>query len=70
MCLLILALNPQAPEEDYFSVHIRVVGDWTQKLAAQLGVGRQDFQQAWELPKYVKLERGGGAFCPLGVLRR
>ena len=21
----------QAPEEDYFSVHIRIVGDWTRK---------------------------------------
>ena len=21
----------QAPEEDYFSVHIRIVGDWTSK---------------------------------------
>jgi hypothetical protein len=40
----------QAPEEDYFSVHIRVVGDWTEKLAKLLGVGQQDFQQAWELP--------------------
>lgn len=26
-----------APEEDYFSVHIRVVGDWTEKLASRLG---------------------------------
>ncbi|XP_064404880.1 cytochrome b-245 heavy chain-like [Halichondria panicea] len=39
-----------APEEDYFSVHIRIVGDWTEKVAKQLGVGRGDFQQAWELP--------------------
>lgn len=40
-----------APEEDYFSVHIRVVGDWTEKVSKLLGVGREDFQQAWELPK-------------------
>ena len=41
----------QAPEEDYFSVHIRVVGDWTEKVAKAFGVGRENQQQAWELPK-------------------
>ena len=46
-------VNMQAPEEDYFSVHIRVLGDWTEEVARQMGVGRQDFTQAWELPKYV-----------------
>ncbi|KAL5457610.1 hypothetical protein EMCRGX_G034885 [Ephydatia muelleri] len=39
-----------SPEEDYFSVHIRIVGDWTQELSRQLGEGRNTFQQAWELP--------------------
>ena len=41
----------QAPEEDYFSVHIRIVGDWTEEVARQMGVGRGDFQQSWELPR-------------------
>ena len=41
----------QAPEEDYFSVHIRVFGDWTEELVRQMGVGRKDFTQAWQLPK-------------------
>ena len=49
-CIEIDLLSLQAPEEDYFSVHIRIVGDWTEKVAKQLGVGRDDFQQAWELP--------------------
>lgn len=40
-----------APEEDYFSVHIRVFGDWTEELVRQMGVGRKDFTQAWQLPK-------------------
>ena len=41
----------QAPEEDYFSLHIRIVGDWTEEVARQMGVGRGDFQQSWELPR-------------------
>ena len=42
----------QAPEEDYFSVHIRVVGDWTEKLMEQMGAGKSgQQQQSWELPK-------------------
>ena len=45
------ALHMQAPEEDYFSVHIRVFGDWTEELVRQMGVGRKDFTQAWQLPK-------------------
>ena len=45
----------QAPEEDYFSVHIRVFGDWTEELVRQMGVGSKDFTQAWQLPKYVQL---------------
>ena len=30
-CVYIL----QSPEEDYFSVHIRIVGDWTRELHIQ-----------------------------------
>lgn len=44
-------LSVQAPEEDYFSVHIRIVGDWTEEVARQMGIGRGDFQQSWELPR-------------------
>ena len=46
-----LTLLIQAPEEDYFSVHIRIVGDWTAEVARQMGAGRGEFQQSWELPK-------------------
>jgi len=27
----------QAPEENYFSVHVRIVGDWTADLSKALG---------------------------------
>ncbi|KAG2457333.1 CY24B protein, partial [Polypterus senegalus] len=40
-----------APEEDYFSVHIRIVGDWTQKLFTAYGGDKTDFQEAWKMPK-------------------
>ncbi|XP_036419039.1 cytochrome b-245 heavy chain [Colossoma macropomum] len=40
-----------APEEDHFSVHIRIVGDWTQALYSACGGDKTDGQEAWELPK-------------------
>uniref|UniRef100_A0ABM5FY60 NADPH oxidase 2 n=1 Tax=Pogona vitticeps TaxID=103695 RepID=A0ABM5FY60_9SAUR len=40
-----------APEEDYFSIHIRVVGDWTEGLYQVCGCDKQEFQDAWKLPK-------------------
>ncbi|XP_006133990.1 NADPH oxidase 2 [Pelodiscus sinensis] len=40
-----------APEEDYFSIHIRIVGDWTEGLANVCGCDKQEFQEAWKLPK-------------------
>jgi len=50
--IVIIIFFFQAPEEDYFSVHIRVVGDWTEKLMEQMGVGKNgQQQQSWELPK-------------------
>jgi NADPH oxidase len=44
-----------SPEEDYFSVHIRQVGDWTTELAKRCGEGRKDmdFQQAYNMPKIL-----------------
>lgn len=42
-----------APEEDYFSIHIRIVGDWTEGVAKVCGCDKQEFQEAWKLPKYV-----------------
>ncbi|KAK3821527.1 MAG: FAD-binding domain-containing protein [Benniella sp.] len=36
-----------APEEDYVSVHIRIVGDWTRAFARRLGCTFDDEQQFW-----------------------
>ncbi|KAF9329921.1 hypothetical protein BGZ91_000346, partial [Linnemannia elongata] len=36
-----------APEEDYVSVHIRIVGDWTTAFARRLGCSFDDEQQFW-----------------------
>nr|XP_020447683.1 cytochrome b-245 heavy chain [Monopterus albus] len=40
-----------APEEDYFTVHIRIVGDWTQALYEACGGDKTEPQEAWKLPK-------------------
>ncbi|XP_003271033.1 cytochrome b-245 heavy chain [Nomascus leucogenys] len=40
-----------APEEDFFSIHIRIVGDWTEGLFNACGCDKQKFQDAWKLPK-------------------
>uniref|UniRef100_A0A3Q1CUQ0 NADPH oxidase 2 n=1 Tax=Amphiprion ocellaris TaxID=80972 RepID=A0A3Q1CUQ0_AMPOC len=40
-----------APEEDYFSAHIRIVGDWTQALYEACGGDRNEPQEAWQMPK-------------------
>ncbi|KAF9583236.1 hypothetical protein BGW38_009957 [Lunasporangiospora selenospora] len=36
-----------APEEDYVSVHMRIVGDWTSAFASRLGCSFDDEQQFW-----------------------
>ncbi|XP_076159140.1 NADPH oxidase 2 [Alosa pseudoharengus] len=40
-----------APEEDHFSVHVRIVGDWTEGLLKACGGDKNEFQEAWKLPK-------------------
>ncbi|KAM4795463.1 NADPH oxidase 2 [Rhinophrynus dorsalis] len=40
-----------APEEDFFSIHIRIVGDWTEGLFNVCGCDKTEFQEAWKLPK-------------------
>ncbi|XP_037552493.1 cytochrome b-245 heavy chain [Nematolebias whitei] len=40
-----------APEEDYFSAHIRIVGDWTQALYEACGGDKTEQLEAWKLPK-------------------
>lgn len=41
-----------APEEDYFSVHIRVVGDWTAALFKVFGAEEKAFKELWMLPRF------------------
>ncbi|KFQ31019.1 PREDICTED: NADPH oxidase 3 [Merops nubicus] len=40
-----------APEEDFFSVHIRVVGDWTAALFKAFGAEEKAFKESWMLPR-------------------
>nr|XP_039256195.1 cytochrome b-245 heavy chain-like isoform X1 [Styela clava] len=41
-----------APEEDYFSVHIRIVGDWTSGLSEVLGADEYaEIQPSWKIPR-------------------
>ncbi|XP_055982360.1 NADPH oxidase 3 [Sorex fumeus] len=40
-----------APHEDFFSVHIRAVGDWTEALCKAFGVGNQAPQELQSLPR-------------------
>ncbi|KAM8903035.1 NADPH oxidase 2 [Spinachia spinachia] len=40
-----------APEEDYFSAHIRIVGDWTEALYEACVGDKTQPQEAWKLPK-------------------
>eukprot|EP00118_Oscarella_pearsei_P014512 m.124702 g.124702 ORF g.124702 m.124702 type:complete len:614 (+) comp37853_c0_seq2:60-1901(+) len=44
-----------SPEEDYFSVHIRLMGDWTEKMAKRCGMGVKgtEFKQTYEMPKIL-----------------
>jgi len=41
----------QAPEDDYFSVHIRRVGNWTNDLAKACHVDEANRQESCKLPK-------------------
>ncbi|KAK3096832.1 hypothetical protein FSP39_003782, partial [Pinctada imbricata] len=43
-----------APDDDYFSVHIRRVGDWTEALAKACHVDDGEFQEAWKMPSTLK----------------
>uniref|UniRef100_A0A8C8VQW6 NADPH oxidase 3 n=1 Tax=Pelusios castaneus TaxID=367368 RepID=A0A8C8VQW6_9SAUR len=40
-----------APEEEFFSVHIRVAGDWTGALFKACGAEGSVFQEPWKLPR-------------------
>ena len=51
--VFLISLFPQAPSDEYFSVHIRRVGDWTEELARLCHVDEGDFQEAWKLPRSI-----------------
>ncbi|XP_066467410.1 NADPH oxidase 3 [Tiliqua scincoides] len=40
-----------APEDDFFSVHIRSVGDWTEALFSIFGAEEKVFKEPWKLPR-------------------
>ncbi|XP_005090645.1 cytochrome b-245 heavy chain [Aplysia californica] len=40
-----------APGDEYFSVHVRRVGDWTEAVAKLCHVDEGDFQEAWKMPR-------------------
>ncbi|CAL8275668.1 unnamed protein product [Arctogadus glacialis] len=40
-----------APEEDHFSAHIRIAGDWTERLYLACGGDKSESQDAWMLPR-------------------
>uniref|UniRef100_A0A452EJ13 NADPH oxidase 2 n=1 Tax=Capra hircus TaxID=9925 RepID=A0A452EJ13_CAPHI len=40
-----------APQEDFFSVHIRAAGDWTEALCKAFGVEGQPLKEPWSLPR-------------------
>lgn len=41
-----------APQEDFFSVHIRVAGDWTEALYKAFGAEGQALREPWSLPRW------------------
>ncbi|KAF4024681.1 hypothetical protein G4228_016594 [Cervus hanglu yarkandensis] len=40
-----------APQEDFFSVHIRAAGDWTEALCKAFGAEGQPLKEPWNLPR-------------------
>ncbi|XP_046524720.1 NADPH oxidase 3 [Equus quagga] len=40
-----------APQDDFFSVHIRAAGDWTEALCKAFGAEGQALKEPWRLPR-------------------
>ncbi|XP_063775434.1 NADPH oxidase 3 [Pseudophryne corroboree] len=40
-----------APEESFFSVHVRAVGDWTKRLLEECGANKNLCLEPWQLPR-------------------
>ena len=41
-----------SPEDENFSIHIRLAGDWTQALYEACGGNKNETQEAWKLPRF------------------
>uniref|UniRef100_G3TBF7 NADPH oxidase 3 n=1 Tax=Loxodonta africana TaxID=9785 RepID=G3TBF7_LOXAF len=50
-----------APEEDFFSVHIRAVGDWTGAFFKAYGAEKSEMSQEWSLPMRLAVDGPFGA---------
>lgn len=40
-----------APEDDFFSVHIRSVGNWTEAIFKAFGAYKETYKEPWKLPR-------------------
>uniref|UniRef100_A0A8C6V7N9 NADPH oxidase 3 n=1 Tax=Naja naja TaxID=35670 RepID=A0A8C6V7N9_NAJNA len=40
-----------APEDDFFSVHIRSVGNWTEAIFRAFGAHEETYKEPWKLPR-------------------
>ncbi|KAL5009510.1 hypothetical protein ScPMuIL_011815 [Solemya velum] len=40
-----------APEDEYFGIHVRIAGDWTDELAKACHIDEGEFQEAWRMPR-------------------
>ena len=47
-------ISIQAPDDDYFSVHIRIVGDWTTALSKACLTDQDELQDPSKMPRFEK----------------
>lgn len=52
-----------APEEPFFSVHVRAVGDWTQELLAECGANNNLCLEPWQLPRFDEVPKENALIC-------
>uniref|UniRef100_A0A670Z632 NADPH oxidase 3 n=1 Tax=Pseudonaja textilis TaxID=8673 RepID=A0A670Z632_PSETE len=50
-----------APEDDFFSVHIRAVGNWTEAIFRTFGAHEETYKEPWKLPRLAVDGPLGGA---------
>ena len=54
-CLFMFWFCAQAPDDDYFSVHIRIVGDWTTALSKACSSDQNELQDPSKMPRLASL---------------